>query len=405
MTAKHAEPGDVANASAEEPSESVRQHAAGNTDEFGHNAVGAAAERPRPNSSAVVAEERGESSGLASRERGRMTRTPRRGRAIAVSGASTFLGRRLVALLAESDYVSRIVVVDTTNPDTASPKTSFYAIDLTQPGVDARLAEVFQAEQIDTFVHLALLETPIPATAWAHEFERVGTMQVLHACHKQEIRKLVVVSTALVYGAHSDNPNYLREESRLRGMHNSPFVADKLDVEAQVEKWRKDHPECAVSVLRMAMMLGPNIDNYVKRYFSRTFVPTVLGYDPLVQFVHEQDALAALRAALESRVGGVFNIASEGVLRLSTAIRASGRLSLPLPYVVLRRLAAWAWLAQLCEAPAPFVALLRHLCVIDMSRAQRELDFRPHFTGLEAVLESCASAVGVRDAKLLSEAR
>ena len=392
MTAEHAEPGDVAS-----DKSTGRRSAAGLIDHESarRSAAGADHESARRSAAGLV------------RDDGRMLRAARRGRSIAVSGASTFLGRRLIALLAEADDVTRIVVVDTTNPETASPKTSFYAIDLTQPGVDARLAEVLQAEQIDTFVHLALLESPITAIAWAHEFERGGTMQILHACHKQQLHKLLVVSSALVYGPHRDNPNYLREEHALRGLHNAPFVADKLDVEAQVEKWRKDHPECTVTVLRLAFMLGPNVDNYVKRYFSRTFVPTVLGYDPLVQFVHEQDALAALRIALERPVSGVFNIASDGVMRLSSAIRASGRLPLPLPYVALRRLAAWAWMAGLSEAPAPFVALLRHLCVIDTTRAEREFGFRAHFTGAEAVQELCVSGPGIapRDAKLLSEAR
>ena len=308
------------------------------------------------------------------------------GRAIAVTGASTGLGRRLVAELAEAQYVARVVVLDTVHPGVTGAKVSFYALDLTQPAIDARLMEILEAEGVDTFVHMSALEGPSHATAWAHELERSGTMQVLHACHKRRMPKLVVVSSSLVYGPHRNNPNFIREDYPLNGLHGAPFVADQLDVEAQVAKWRSDHPNSQVTVLRMAPVLGPHTQNYVRRYLSRTLVPSVLGYDPLIQLLHESDARSALMLAIERDVGGIFNIASYGVLRLSKAIRLAGGVPVPLPHSTLRSVAGVLWALQLCEAPAAFVALLRHLCVVDTTLAQRELGFRSRFNAQETVL-------------------
>src|SRR5262245_37094802 len=112
-----------------------------------------------------------EALGLASQAEGKLERrtAPGRGRVIAITGAMTFLGRSLVRLLAEAEDVARVVVVDLENPDTSGPATTFYAVDLTQPGADARLAEILQAERIDTLVHLAFLEAPTPAVARARE--------------------------------------------------------------------------------------------------------------------------------------------------------------------------------------------------------------------------------------------
>lgn len=334
----------------------------------------------------------------------RRRRRPGTGRAIAMTGTGGSLGRRLVAELAEAQHVARVVVLDTVHPGVTGSKVSFYSLDLTQPAVDARLTEVLEAEEVDTFVHLSSLEGPIHATAWAHELERSGTMQVLHACHKRRIAKLIAVSSALVYGPHRDNPNFLREEHPLRGLHGAPYVADQMDIEAQIEKWREQHPDSVVTVLRMALMLGPKTQNFVRRYLSRTFVPSVLGYDPLVQLVHENDALAALMLAVERDANGVFNIASDGLLRLSTAIRLAGGLPLPLPFGTLRRVAGMLWALQLCEAPSAFVSLLRHICVLDTARAQRELGYRSRFNAREAIL-SLRSGPVAHDAKLLSEAR
>jgi UDP-glucose 4-epimerase len=341
--------------------------------------------------------------GLASQAEGTLPQRTANGqrRVIAITGAMTFLGRSLVRLLADSDDFARVVVVDLENPDTAGPATTFYAVDLTQPGADARLAEILQAERIDTLVHLAFLEAPTPAVGWAHELESVGTMHVLRACHKHAVAKLIVGSSSLVYGPHADNPNYLGEDRPLRGLHDTPFVSDKIEVEQQVARFRQTHPACTVTVLRLAALLGPSVRNFVVRWFSRTFVPTVLGYDPLVQFVHEVDALTALRLAIDRDVPGTFNIASSGVMPLSTVIRLSGGLSFPLPYLALRRLGGLLWSFHLCDAPPAFVGLLRHLCVVDTTRARQYLGFQPDFSTRDAVLDFEA-ARRARAARVLS---
>jgi UDP-glucose 4-epimerase len=326
-----------------------------------------------------------------------------RGRCIAVTGANTFLGRNIVGLLEEDDSVGRVVVIDIKNPSVAGPKTVFYEVDLTQPAVESRVAEILHAEQVDTFAHLAFAASPTQATAWAHELESVGTMHVLAACRKHALRKLVVRSSVLVYGPHPSNPNFLSEDHPLHGLHGSHFVDDKLDVEKQVQAFAQQKPKCSVTVLRMAPVLGPTIDNYVARWLSRRLVPTVMGHDPLVQFLHEVDAVAALKLALDRDVGGIFNIVGEGVLPISTVVKLAGRLSLPIPYPLFRRIAGLLWVAQLSEAPPQFVAALRYLCVAEGARARTQLGFRPVYSSRDAVLDF-EGALRLREARLLHEA-
>lgn len=329
-----------------------------------------------------------------------MRRSPKRGRSVAVTGANTFLGRNIIALLEEDDTVGRVVVIDVKSPATTGKKSVFYDVDLTQPAVESRAAEILHAEDVDTLVHLAFADNPTQATAWAHELESVGTMHVLAACRKHALRKLVVSSTVLVYGPHPRNPNFLMEDQAMRGLHGVPYVDDKIDVEGQVRRFAEERPDCCVTVLRMAAVLGPTVDNYLVRWLSRRFVPTVMGYDPLVQFLHEVDAVGALKLAIDRDAAGAFNIVGEGVLPVSTVVKLSGRFGLPIPYGLLRRLAALLWVAQLSEAPQGFVVALRYLCVADGARARSVLGFTPAFSTRDAVLDF-EGALRLREAKRL----
>jgi UDP-glucose 4-epimerase len=296
-----------------------------------------------------------------------------------------------------------VVVIDIKGPSARGAKTVFYEVDLTQPAVESRVAEILHAEHVDALAHLAFAASPTQATAWAHELESVGTMHVLAACRKHGLRALVVRSSVLVYGPHPGNPNFLSEDHPRNGMRGSHFVDDKLDVEKQVERFAEQQPACSVTVLRMAPILGPSIDNYLARWLSRRLVPTVMGHDPLVQFLHEVDAVAALKLAIDRGVRGAFNIVGEGVLPISTVVKLAGRLSLPIPYPLFRRIAGLLWVAQLSEAPPQFVAALRYLCVADGARARAQLGFRPVYSTRDAVLDF-EGALRLREARLLHEA-
>lgn len=322
------------------------------------------------------------------------------GRTIAVTGACGFLGSNLVALLEEDATVANIVILDVSMPPTVGAKSRFYETDLSMPGVAARLAEVFQAERVDVLVHAAFVSRPTPATTWAHELESVGTMHVLDACRRRPVPRIVMTSTVLVYGPHPSNPNFLSETHPTRGLQGSNFVTDKLDAEAQVLRFAKANDKSAVVVLRFAPMLGPNVDNFVARWLSRRVVPVVMGHDPLLQLVHEMDALAALKLAVDRDVRGIFNIVGEGVLPVSTALKLSGRIALPVPYRWLRRATALLWSAHVADASPALVAALRYLCVADGERAKRELGFVPVHTTRDALLDF-ESTQRLRSARLL----
>lgn len=308
---------------------------------------------------------------------------PAEGRVAAITGACTFLGTELCRRLEEDRRYAKILVLDVRQPPLpADPdsKLIFYSVDLTQPTVDDELATLLDREGVDTVVHGAFLSHPTHAQEWAHELEDVGTMHVLNACAEVRPPRLVMVSTTMIYGAHPQNPNFLTEAAELRGHRDSRFVNDKVRAEKQALRFARDNPATAVATLRFAPMLGPTVSNMFTRLLSRQFLPVMMGHDPLLQFVHEQDAAWALKLAVDSDAEGPFNIVGKGVLPYSTVLAMMGRVPLPMPYLAARQLLKALWATQIVQSPPSLLDYLLYLCVADGARARRELGFAPRLS-------------------------
>ena len=227
-------------------------------------------------------------------------------------------------------------------------------------------------------------------------------MHVLNACRQTNVRKLVLWSQTVLYGAHPTNPNFLTERHPLRARREFRFFGDKIDAENDAMHFGRPGKGRVTTILRTAPLLGPTVRNYVTEYLSRRFVPTILGFDPLMQFVHEADAVAAFKLAVDHDVPGTFNIVADGVLPLSTVVKLAGRVALPMPRPFANPLVRALWVAHLSEAPPPFLDYLQYLCVADGEHAHKVMGFSPLYTTREAVIDY-AGAQHLRDVKLLTE--
>lgn len=324
------------------------------------------------------------------------------GRVVALTGAASFLGRNLVGVLEEDPRIRSIIALDVKPPDTGGEKTRMVHVDLTTTSSIDRVAKVLAAEEVDTLVHLCFLSSPTQGTAWAHELESVGTMHLLNAARQVSPRKLILWSQTILYGAHPTNPNFLTERHALRADVDEPFFADKIAAEREVNAFGAKAKGTVVTTLRTAPIVGPTVKNYVTRFLAQRAVLTLLGFDPLWQFVHEVDAIAAFKLAIDRDFPGTFNVVGDGVLPLSTIIKLAGRVSLPVFHPAAEPLVGAMWAAQVAPAPASFVRYLRYMCVADGDKAARVMGFRPAYSTREALLDYI-SAQRLRDARLLQD--
>ncbi len=298
-------------------------------------------------------------------------------RVVAVTGAASFIGSETIKRLEEDRRYHKILAIDIRKPTFPLDKTAFYKVDLTLPTADADLSTILEREGVDTVLHAAFLSSPTHAVSWAHELEDIGTMHVLNACVEARIRRLVVASTTLVYGADPANPNFITEDAEPRTAADSPYIQDKVSAERQVARFARENPATSVAVLRCAPTLGPVVQNYATRFFAGPAAPVLMGHDPLIQLVHEDDAVTAFKLALDGDQAGAFNIAADGVLPYSTVLAMMGKVPVPIPHFLATSLARALWAMQVAVLPPEFLGFLRYLCIADGARARRELGFAP----------------------------
>ncbi len=306
---------------------------------------------------------------------------------IAITGAGSFLGRRLLEELGMLEDASHdVFLLDTAQPPAGMYGARYHHIDLTEPTADANLAAVLRDLGIDTLVHLAFLSRPIVDQAYAHELEAIGSMHVLNACAQAGVHKLIIQSTTAVYGAAATNPNFLAEDRPLNGDRRYRFIRDRIEVERLTARYRQRHPDSVCTVLRFATVLGPMVNNFATNYFRLPVVPTIIGHDPLVQFVHEEDAVRALLLALRHEVNGALNIVGGGVLPLSTVLKLMGKLTLPVFHSLFAPSLSALWLVDRALVPGYHLPYLKYLWVADGARAAAELEFVPEYSVKDTVL-------------------
>lgn len=306
------------------------------------------------------------------------------GPSVVMTGAASFLGANLLKRLEADRTIENVVAVDLYKPPFPLKKARFYKLDLTTPTADADLAQILSAERCDTFLHLALLTNPSHNSSYAHELEAIGTMYVVSACEEARVRKAILGSTTMVYGAVPQNPNYLTEDHALAG-GKARFIRDKVAAEHEFAGFAKRNPSTIVTVMRPGMILGPTVRNFWTRYFGRPVVPTIMGYDPLMQCVHESDVLDAYYKVIVEDHPGAWNIVAKGVMPISTVLGLSGRVKTPIPGPVFRAMARAAWSGGVGDMPPNMLDYLRFLWVADGEKAETKMGFVPKYTTRETL--------------------
>jgi len=289
---------------------------------------------------------------------------------VCITGIAGNLGKALAKLLHGE---TRLVGIDRRPFREAPPDVEHHQLDIRKNKVD----EVFRRARPEALIHLGIMHDPRMPRAEAHSFNVIGTHKILETCVRHGVKKVVVLSSANVYGPRPENSNFLPEETPLMAAARHSDISDlvEVDIYAQSFVWR--HPEIETVILRPVHIVGPTVKNAPSNYLRLERPLTVMGFDPMVQLIHVEDVCRAMALALRPGSRGVYNVAGPGEVPLSAALQELGRRPIPVPSFLLRPLLARAFQSRLVSFPPDELDHLQYLCAVDGSRAERELGWRP----------------------------
>jgi UDP-glucose 4-epimerase len=288
-------------------------------------------------------------------------------RVVLITGVGRFLGARVASALSSDAALDRIIGVDTITASGLG-RTEFVRADIRHP----LIARVLAQAQVDTVVH-ALPAGDIAATA-----------SLLAACERAgSVRRVVAASTTAVYGSSRRDPAVYTEQMRAVREPSFGPARTAIAAEAHLRAFARRRPDVTVSVLRLAPLIGPTVENWLTRYLALPLAPTALGFDPRVQLLHESDAVEVLARVAAAHHPGVVNVAGDGVLTLSQLLRRAGRRRLPVPAPALR---------QLGGGVAP--GLLSYGRAVDTTRLKTRVGYQPRYSTSEALRSFVESRPG-----------
>lgn len=308
-----------------------------------------------------------------------MTRNDGDAGAVVVTGIVGRLGKTVCRVLHREH---RIIGVDRREfPDRPC--------DVTHMKVDLRrkkIRDIFRAGEVRAVVHLGVLHDPRASPAEHHSWNVLGFAKMLEYLEQYGVRKLVVLSSANVYGPRPDNPQFLTEAAPLLGSQDFHDIRDLIaaDMLAQSFFWR--NPACETVILRPPHILGA-VRNAPSNYLRLPVVPTLLGFDPMVQVIHQGDVAHAVSAALQPGVRGIFNLAGPAPVALSRLIALRNRSRITVPHLVARRLLSELFRFRLSSFPAPELDHIRYVCMVDDRRAREAFGWSPRY-GLHETVQA-----------------
>jgi len=302
---------------------------------------------------------------------------------IAITGASGLVGQCLIPELAARG--GRLVALDVREPRRRAPNLEFHRVDIARGELKPLL------EATDVLVHLAAVVDPIPDEALMAHVNVEGTRRVLDAAGAVGVRKIIRVSSAAVYGAWANNARPLGEDAPLRPNQGFSPAVQAAETERLLAEWHADHPTVTVTTLRTAPVLGPGAERLPSRLLLRSPPLRIRGADPPVQVVHVDDLVAALVLAVESDLGGVYNVSADVWLEPEVYRALVGRSSVPpLPAELVERVLERTWAWGIGDIPPGVVPYLMHPWVLDNQRL-RAAGWTPRHTNEEALREGLAT--------------
>jgi UDP-glucose 4-epimerase len=298
---------------------------------------------------------------------------------VIVTGVSGRLGR-LVAQRLHREPGVRVLGIDRRNFYGKPKDVEHLQVDLRS----RRAREAFRGGDVRALVHMGVLHDPRVSQAEHHTWNVQGTQKLLEYCEQYDVDKVVVLSSATVYGANPGNPQFLTEDAPLMAGQRFPEMRDLVTVDMLACSYFWKNQRAETVVLRPVNILG-SVRNAPSDYLRFPVAPRLLGFDPMMQVIHELDVVEAVALALRPGVRGIFNLTGPGEVPFSVILKELGHPQIPIPHFLAEPLlnALWRW--RLTKFPAAEIDFARYICMVDGTRAREQLGFKARYNLRETI--------------------
>lgn len=318
------------------------------------------------------------------------------GRRVLVTGVGSYLGTELARRLERDPEIEHVAGLDTRPPQAKLERLEFLEADIR----NSVITKLIPQTEVDTVVHNQIVRRPGPgmSTQTMHDINVIGSLQLLAACERAPtVRTIVIRGSAGIYGSEPQAPQFFTEEMARLYPLRTRFQRDVGEIENYFETYSRRHPHVTCMMLRYQPAIGDATDSQVTRYLSLPVVPTYLGFDPRLQFVHVSDGIDALVASIKNPLRGAVNVAAPGTIGLTRMIRLAGKPSFPVPPPLFPAVTTAGRRAGVFGSLSPdFRRLLRYGRAVDTRRLVEEVGFRPRFDAVAAVEDYLRTQSGRR---------
>ncbi|BBM84308.1 SDR family oxidoreductase [Candidatus Uabimicrobium amorphum] len=305
-------------------------------------------------------------------------------RNIAVTGGSGYMGSIVIQeLMKNHSNEVRVFALDIREPHQKIPGVSYHILDVRAP----EMSNVFAENDIHVVVHLAAV---MPSKKSDPELEYaidvLGTKNVLEACVKNNVEKIVVSSSGAAYGYYADNPQWITENDTVRGNERLPYSRHKRLVEEMLAEYRKNHPTLQQVVFRIGTIVGKNVSNSLVALFENKSVLAIKGSDSRFVFIWDQDVCGCIVQAIFSSQTGTFNVAGDGALTIYEIAKIlNKKVKVLSPTLLSVALRVGRWLRVSPYGPEQIV-LLQYRPVLDNNNLKNVFGYIPQKSSQEAFL-------------------
>jgi len=292
---------------------------------------------------------------------------------ILITGAAGALAQAVITRL-RHDY--QIIACDSRHEVTLPEDIPSYCIDVQKRSFE----DLFRQYQFSGVLHLGRLGANEIGRERRYNSNVIGTQKLLDLCVKYHVPQVLILSTYFVYGAHPLNPAYLTESAPLKASGITMDLVDSVELEnlAMIYFWK--HPEIQVTLLRPCNIVGPGVNNSISQLLMKPRVPVLMGFSPMMQFIHLDDMADAIALAYKKNKPGIYNVAPDDVVAYQKAVELCGCRKQRIPSmppalpIVLSRLLGWK------QFPPYLMGYFRYQATINGRHFQETFNFTPRYS-------------------------